>query len=98
MANIDEEVLAKLSELARIEIPTEKRASLLDGLKKILHYVDKLQEVDTEGLNPCDHVLQMTNVERDDVVGPVLDRKTFLDNAPEHTGGMVRVPPVIKES
>ena len=40
----------------------------------------------------------MANVTREDVVGELLNREAFLANAPSHVGGMIRVPPVIKQS
>ncbi|MEX1013049.1 MAG: Asp-tRNA(Asn)/Glu-tRNA(Gln) amidotransferase subunit GatC [Waddliaceae bacterium] len=97
MAELNETQIKKLTELSRIDCTEEERESLLQDLKKILDYVDQLQKVDTENVEPCIQVLsQVQNVMREDVVGETMSRETFLSNAPEQIGGMIRVPPVIK--
>jgi aspartyl-tRNA(Asn)/glutamyl-tRNA(Gln) amidotransferase subunit C len=97
MAHFDEKDLLKLAKLSRIECSEEEQKKLLHNLKNILAYVEQLKEVDTEGVPPCSHVLEtLVNVMREDEVGATLSRDLFLSNAPAHTGGMIRVPPVIK--
>lgn len=99
MAKFDKETIRYLADLSRIDCSEDEQESLFHDLKKILEHVNLLQEVDTEGVAPCNHVLAgMTNVTREDVVGETMPRKTFLDNAPEHTGGLIRVPTVIKKN
>lgn len=96
MPHLDHEDIKKLTELCRIECTEEEKANLLKDLKSILAYVDQLQEIDTENVQPCNHVLaDVANVMREDKVGETLPRDVFLRNAPAHTGGMIRVPPVI---
>jgi len=97
MANINEATIDSLVELSRIRCSPEERKRLTHDLQKILAYIDQLNELDTDGVEPCCHVLEgTTNVFRPDLVGKILSRKTFLDNSPQHTGGLVRVPTVIK--
>ena len=92
-----EEELDKLIHLCRIECTAEERNSLRENLSKVLDYVQELQAVNTQGVEPCLHVLKThTNVMREDLVGPLLSREEFLANAPAHVGGMIRVPPVIR--
>jgi len=99
MPQLDPEIIKNLTMLSRIRCSKEERESLLSDLNEILGYVEQLNEVDVEGLPPCNTVLQgMTNVMREDETGQTLPRETFLANAPEHISGMVRVPPVIKSS
>lgn len=99
MANLDKETIEQLTRLCRIDCTEEEQESLLKDLRKILTYIEQLQEIDTKNVPPCNHVLEgMANVMREDVVGEVLDREIFLGNAPAHIGGMIRVPPVIKQS
>ena len=99
MSHLNEESIKKLTELCRIKCTEEERHSLLGDLEKILIYVDQLQEIDTENVKPCNHVLdEIHNVMREDVVGETLPREIFLNNSPDHTGGMIRVPPVINKS
>lgn len=99
MAQLDKETIKQLSRLSRIECTEQEQEAIFADLKKILDYIEQLQEVDTHDTPPCCQVLEgMANVMREDVVGPVLDRQLFLANAPSHVGGMIRVPPVIKPS
>jgi len=94
---MDEKEFAKLAKLCRIETTEEEKKAFIGGLKKVLTYIEQLQEIDTEGVATCNHVLEtISNVMREDEVGDILPRDLFLANAPSHVGGMVRVPPVIK--
>lgn len=98
MANLDKKTIKTLTQLSRIDCSENEQDKLLEDLKKILHYVEQLDEIDTTHVPPCNHVLEdMANVMRDDVVGDVMPREVFLANAPSHIGGMIRVPPVIKQ-
>lgn len=99
MSHLNEESIKKLSELCRIHCSEEEQQALLKDLESILTYVDQLREVDTENVTPCNHVLaDISNVMREDKTGETLSREVFLKNSPEHTGGMIRVPPVIHKA
>lgn len=98
MAEFDENEVNKLAKLCRIECTEAEKKALHAQLASILKYVQQLSEVDTDSVDPCYSVLgTLANVMRDDVVGELLSREEFLSNAPAHVGGMVRVPPVIKQ-
>jgi aspartyl-tRNA(Asn)/glutamyl-tRNA(Gln) amidotransferase subunit C len=97
MSDFDEKELSKLMKLCRVHCSEEEKRKLLANLKKILVHFTHLQEIDTEGVEPCNHVFgTMQNVMRQDITGDVLSREKFLANAPSHVGGMIKVPPVIK--
>lgn len=99
MANLDRNTIKSLIELSRIDCSEEEQEKLLKDLKSILDYVDLMNEVDTSHVTPCNHVLEeIANVMREDLVGPPLPRELFLSNTPSHVGGMVRVPPVLKQT
>lgn len=99
MAQLNEETIRNLVQLSRIDCTPEEQQALLKDLQGIFAFFDQLDEVDTANVAPCNHVLEeVANVMREDVVGAVLPRDEFLMNAPSHTGGMVRVPPVLKSS
>jgi aspartyl-tRNA(Asn)/glutamyl-tRNA(Gln) amidotransferase subunit C len=99
MADVDKKTIKSLTQLSRIECSEEEQEALLKDLKKILHYVELMNEVDTTHVPPCNHVMKdIANVMREDIVQEVLPRETFLANAPSQVGGMIRVPPVIKQS
>lgn len=96
MVKLDKLTVAKLMQLSRIHCNEEEQEALLHDLQKILGYIEQLDQVNTEDVEPCYNVLPLENVMREDTVGGLLDRDVFLENAPSHIGGMVRVPPVIK--
>lgn len=97
MAHLDKKMVQYLTQLSRIECTEEEQTALLKDLENILEYIDLLNEVDTENIAPCNHVLEETsNVMREDETGETLSREVFLSNAPAQIGGMIRVPPVIK--
>ncbi|MGA8165354.1 MAG: Asp-tRNA(Asn)/Glu-tRNA(Gln) amidotransferase subunit GatC [Waddliaceae bacterium] len=97
MSQLKREDIHYLAQLCRIRCTEEEEASLAKDLEDIRGYVKKLDEVDTENIPPCHHVLEnFVNVMREDKAGETLPREAFLSNAPSHIGGMIRVPPVIK--
>ena len=96
-AYMNENEIDKLIKLCRIACTEEEKKKLLGNLKNVLTYVEQLQAIDTEGVPPCNTVLEIEmHTMRDDEVGELLPRELFLANAPAHVGGMIRVPPVIK--
>lgn len=99
MAKLDKETIKQLSQLCRIDCTEEEQESILKDLQGILAYIEQLQEIDTNEVQPCNQVLDdMYNVMREDEIGEVLKREVFLANAPSHIAGMIRVPRVIKQS
>lgn len=99
MTDLNKQTIHNLIGLCRINCSAEEQESLLLDLKKILDYFEQLQEIDTQHVPPCYHVLEgVCNVMREDVVGETLSRDLFLANAPSQIGGMIRVPPVIKQN
>ncbi|MGK5595045.1 MAG: Asp-tRNA(Asn)/Glu-tRNA(Gln) amidotransferase subunit GatC [Parachlamydiaceae bacterium] len=99
MANLDEQAIKALTHLCKIKCTEQEEQALLEDMKKILAYIEQLDEVDTENLVACNHVLEIhENVWREDKVGSCMPRDVFLSNAPAQIGGLVRVPPVIKNT
>lgn len=86
-----------LAHLCRIKLTDQEKDNLAISLDKILNYMDLLDEVPTEGVLPCLTVLEtIQNVMGEDTEGELLSRDTFLKNAPDEVGGMLKVPPVIQ--
>ena len=61
-------------------------------MESMLDYIDKLNELDTTGVEPMSHVFPVNNVFREDVVTNGDDRENILKNAPEEQNGMFNVP------
>lgn len=99
MSELNREKVKDLSRLCRLEVGEEELSGLFSDLKRILDYVSQLQEVDVSELSPHSHIdEQGVGSLRDDKVGEALPRAVFLANAPDQVGGMIRVPPVIKQA
>jgi len=84
----------KVAILARLELSPGDLARMADQLNKILGYVDQLNEVDTEGLEPLAHPLPLSNVFRDDIPTPSLPVDAALQNAPNRLADFFGVPAV----
>ena len=98
MQHFDTDALSHLKKLARIDCTPEEEKILLERLKKVLGYISKLDEVNTEGVKPCSFVLSSLSKRllRKDVVEASMPRDEFLAQAPDKIAGMIRVPPVLK--
>ena len=93
---IDNESLTKIAHLARLEIKPEEKAALLKSMDSVLTWMDQLNEIDTEGVEPLTHVLDEENNWRSDTGSNTLSRKDALSNAPSKDGIYIKVPKVIE--
>ena len=92
-----DEDIAHLAHLARIKLSEDEKTAFKKNLEQILTYVEQVAEVDTEGVLPCDSVIEtLKNVMGEDKPGSPLDHEIFLKNAPDQVGGMIKVPPIIE--
>ena len=87
----------KVARLARLELAEAVLPRMQQQLSAILDYVDLLQQLDTEGVEPMAHPVPLTNVLRADVPGVPFDRDEVLASAPAAEAGQFRVPPVLGE-
>ena len=85
-----------VARLARLELSDQEEEKLTDQLSNILTYVEKLNELDTKGVQPTSHVLDINNVMRSDVPGESLPQETALANAPDKAAGHYKVPKIIE--
>ena len=83
--------------LARLRLSPAEVEGMTSELARVVAYVDQLAQVDTEGVEPMVHAVELTNVLRDDVVTASLDRDTALGNAPTRNEVGFLVPPVLGE-
>lgn len=91
---ISREEVRHVATLARLELTEEEETRLTEQMNNILNYMDKLNELDTAGISPTTHAIQLQNVFRTDQVLPSLDRKEALANAPRSDGTNFVVPKV----
>ncbi len=93
---INLETIDKIAHLARLEVKEEDKQGLIDDMNDILTFMDKLNEVDTDGIEPLVYMTDEVNVLRDDIVIQELSREEALKNAPSQDGKFFRVSKVIK--
>ena len=93
MANvITDETIEYVGILAKLELSEEEKEQAKKDLAEMLDYIDKLGELDTDGVESMSHVFPVNNVFREDVVTNGDDRENILKNAPEEKDGMFLVP------
>ncbi len=97
MANvISDETIDYVSILAKLELSDEEREAAKKDMGRMLDYIDKLNELDTSGVEPMSHVFAVSNVFRDDVVTNGDDRENILKNAPKQKDGAFQVPKTVE--
>jgi len=84
-----------VAHLARIELSPDERERLGAQLGQILGYVDKLKEVNVEGVEPTAHAFPLVNVTRADETRPSLPHDEAMRNAPKTAGGLFVVPKIV---
>ena len=92
---IDLDAVRHVAKLSRLALSEDKLQKFTGQLEAILEYVAKINEVDLAGVEPMAHALPLSNVLRDDVVGPSLPVEQVLQNAPERDGPFFKVPKVL---
>lgn len=93
MANIiSDETIEYVGILAKLELSEEEKEQAKKDMASMLDYIDKLNELDTTGVEPMSHVFPVNNVFREDIVTNGDDRENILKNAPEEKDGMFNVP------
>ena len=93
MANtISDETIEYVGILAKLELSGEEKEQAKKDMGRMLDYIDKLNELDTAGVEPMSHVFPVNNVFREDVVTNGDDRENMLKNAPEQKEGTYVVP------
>jgi aspartyl-tRNA(Asn)/glutamyl-tRNA(Gln) amidotransferase subunit C len=85
-----------VAHLARLELSAAELETMARQLSSILDYVNQLQQVNTEGVEPLAHPLPIENVFRDDAPAPSLPVDAALANAPDRRGDFYAVPAVLE--
>lgn len=90
--NISEKTMEYISILAKLALSEEEKEQAKKDMSRMLDYIDRLNELDTTGIEPMSHVGRQQNVFREDVVTNGAQRDKMLGNAPEKKDDMFRVP------
>ena len=89
---IDREQVLHVARLARLRLSDEEVEAMTGELSKVLDHIEKISELDLDGVEPTSHVVELENVLREDVPRPSLPREKALEQAPDSDGTGFRVP------
>lgn len=90
------ELVKYLEKLGRIRLTPEQENATEKDLQEILSYMETLNELDTQGVEPLSHSFPVTNVFHEDEVIPSMDREALLANAPNQKDGCFQVPKTVE--
>lgn len=97
MANIiSDETIEYVGILAKLELSDAEKEQAKADIGRMLDYIDKLNELDTSGVEPLSHVFPVHNVFREDVVTNGDESEKILANAPEKKDGSFKVPKTVE--
>ena len=92
---IDIKTVDEVAHLARLEFTEEGKVEILNDMNRMLAFVDKLNEMDTDGVEPLIYMTDDVNVMREDKPNDTLTQKDALKNAPKKDSDYFKVPKVI---
>ncbi len=94
---VNEQLIGHLSHLARLQFDEQAGQEMVQDLNRILGFVEKLEEVNTEGVEPLIYMTDETNILRDDAVVQTITQDDALKNAPRKDSDYFRVPRFIDQ-
>lgn len=95
---IDADLVRHIGKLSRIELTDTEVETFGQQIGAVLEYFDKLQQLDTEGVEPMAHAVELTNVLAEDILKPSLTPDETLANTPARDENFFKVPKVLGES
>tara|TARA_B110000467_G_C18125129_1_gene370110 strand:- start:275 stop:565 length:291 start_codon:yes stop_codon:yes gene_type:complete len=94
---VNNKLIEDLSRLAKLEFDEKSAEKMKADLKKIISFVDKLSEIDTEGVEPLIYLSEEVNVLRTDKIANEVSQEDALKNAPQKDSDYFKVPTVLKK-
>lgn len=94
---VNDELIDKLAHLARLKFKDEEKEKIKSDLQQMIHFIEKLEEVDTTGIEPLLFMTDEVNVLREDEVNGSVSREVALQNAPFKDDKFFKVPKVIRK-
>ena len=95
---ISESEVRKVAKLSRLELSDAEIQEFTHQLSAILEYVEKMNELDTDNVEPLAHCLAITNCFREDCIKDSLGTEKTLENAPDRDGEFFKVPKILDDS
>lgn len=94
---VTEQLVDKLANLAQLKFSKNEKKEIQQDLQSMIAFVEKLQELDTSGVKPLQHMGNNTNVLREDILKGTITREAALQNAPVKNEQFFKVPKMIKK-
>lgn len=94
---INDELINKLSKLAKLKFDDHAKEKIKNDLDKIIKFIDKLEEVNTDNVDPLIYLSEEVNNFRDDTVKDEVSQAEALKNAPKKDSDYFKVPTVLKK-
>lgn len=95
--DVNDQLIDKLANLARLEFNAVEKEEIKKDLQQMIGFIEKLNELDTTGVEPLRHMSENINILREDEVGGMISREDTFKNAPLHDGRFFKVPKVIRK-
>jgi aspartyl-tRNA(Asn)/glutamyl-tRNA(Gln) amidotransferase subunit C len=95
MNKIDKDTVDRIAHLARLEFENEEKALLIKNMNRMLEFVDKLNELNTDTVEPLIYMCDEVNMLREDVAKETITQKEALLNAPKHDSDYFKVSKVL---
>jgi aspartyl-tRNA(Asn)/glutamyl-tRNA(Gln) amidotransferase subunit C len=92
---IDDKTIERIAELAKLEFDAESKEEIREDMNKILDFVNKLNELDTDNVEPLVYMTKETNVLREDDAKDTVKQDEALKNAPKKDSDYFKVPKVL---
>jgi aspartyl-tRNA(Asn)/glutamyl-tRNA(Gln) amidotransferase subunit C len=93
---IDNELVDKLAELAKLEFDETAKAETIINLNKMVAMISKIDELDLKGILPLKYITSEQNVWREDIIDSEITKAEILQNAPVKDSDYIKVPKVLK--
>jgi aspartyl-tRNA(Asn)/glutamyl-tRNA(Gln) amidotransferase subunit C len=95
--NIDDKTVKAVAHLARLEFENEEEAKMIGSMNRMIGFVEKLNELNTDNIEPLIYMTEEVNHLREDEVKPPLPQKEVLANSPKHDSDYFMVPRVVEK-
>jgi aspartyl-tRNA(Asn)/glutamyl-tRNA(Gln) amidotransferase subunit C len=93
--NINQNVISKLARLSKLKFNEDEMKLISNDLSKMLEFINQLQDLDTEGIDPLIHVNEEINNWREDQVQGMISQEEALSNSPVKDGTYFKLPKVL---
>jgi aspartyl-tRNA(Asn)/glutamyl-tRNA(Gln) amidotransferase subunit C len=94
---VNDALVDKLANLSRLQFDATEKEGIKKDLQRMIQFVEKLNELDTTGVEPLLHMSDQVNILREDEVKGSISREEGLQNAPVHDEQFFKVPKVIQK-